>query len=252
MEDGGEEGGESGEQGEGDMEMSEEGKVAAAVIETAYYKNALQRYANTNPMGANLVIAGMGAFYALSGLLEHFDWRSADNYYDSYKIGTDTEFYKLGDQVRNFGFMGIGGAVAVMHGLAAFDIMTGLTYSLVAWVALGWMALTAGVSGIKFWAFEQGYKASTGTVVADQAAGNLTMNHVAVDTVRDVVLNGWMMMIAIGVRDSLVYQYWSGLTDEEIAELWDKGGKEVEEKAEELNEDEEKEEGDDEDEEESE
>jgi len=222
--------------------MEEEWEATKEVLETAYYKRALQTYAMTEPQAAQLTLAGMGAFYALSGLMEQFVWRSTTNFYDAYKIGSQTQYYKLGDTIRNFGFMGFGGLVLVLHGLGAFDMMVEMTWKMKGLIALAFWGLNMAVTGIKFWDFEEGYKANTGTVAADQAAGDLIMKSVAADSVRDVVLNGWMILISMGSMDSLALQYWNTKSDEDLEDMWKKGEKKVDEKAEELDGDEEEEE----------
>jgi hypothetical protein len=108
--------------------------------------------------------------YGISGFLEAFRYRSEDKFYDSYKIGSNTEYYKLADQIRNYSAMAIGMTLGVTGILAGFGIASGL--NLMLWAYLGMAAGIAGlvVGILRYLAYEQGYSNKDSKTAAEALA----------------------------------------------------------------------------------
>merc|ERR1719361_181439 len=126
-------------EGEGEEAAAEEEAPAAKTDFSAAAENAvgdwwfvksMSTYAMLNPMEAHIML-GLEMLYLMqSGLMEGLFYRSESVYYDSYKITGKTEYYKLMDQMRNWGYLIVG---------------------------LGGMLVQLAVGIVGFLAYEQGY-----------------------------------------------------------------------------------------------
>jgi len=164
------------------------------------------------------MMASSAASLAISGGLEAFRYRSASKYYDSYKIGSDTNYFKLSDQIRNFTYLGIGGCLATTSLLAAFGIATGL--NLLVWMLFG--GIVGGLAGIaigiiRFLAYDAGYTAYTGSDVAKKASGSATMGAVKKDAIRDSIFDIGVGLVLAGSLEAIMWEQWNmaSLEDQE-------------------------------------
>jgi len=127
----------------------------------------LSTFQMLNPMGANLAYFGVAATFAMSGALMAFRYRAEYKVsgttvkpYDAGKIGSNTNYWQLADQIRNFSYLGIGGVLALTSLMATFGVAVGLNAQ--AWMWLGLIGtLTDTVVGlIRFLGYDKAYSDS--------------------------------------------------------------------------------------------
>ena len=111
-----EEGAEEAGEGEGDAEAEEKEEISDsdkrvfdAILEVSKWDHIMQLrdYANLSPFMTNLTLLGAAWGAAFSYGNYAFRYRSASDYYDAAKIGTDTNWWKLSDQIRLYGGLAI-------------------------------------------------------------------------------------------------------------------------------------------------
>merc|ERR1712109_339717 len=103
---------------EGDLVEKEmvEGKFAKAAMEAVKAwqgVKSLQSFAELSPMLDHLKLVLVASTWAASGAMVAFRYRSESSFYDNGKIG---------DQLRNFGSLGVGSVLALTSLLATFGI----------------------------------------------------------------------------------------------------------------------------------
>ena len=184
---------------------------------------AVSSYAMINPMQAHLAL-GVGALgYGMSGLMAVIRYRSDSKFYDTFKMSGKTEYFKLSDQIRNFAALGIGLTLGVTSILAAFGIAVGLNAML--WGILGLVAWGAGVAvGIlRFLAYDGAYtvkkdaNVATATGLLDYTAALYTQNGVKLDGIRDGIMDTSLALTMFGAAESLAFEYWNMMADEDQA-----------------------------------
>jgi len=121
---------------EGDLVEKEmvEGKFAKAAMEAVKAwqgVKSLQSFAELSPMLDHLKLVLVAGTWAASGAMLAFRYRSESSFYDKGKIGDDSNWWKLGDQLRNFGSLGVGSVLALTSLLATFGIANSV--NMMAW-----------------------------------------------------------------------------------------------------------------------
>ena len=134
----------------------------------------MSTFADLSPAMANLGRAGAAAMFAGHSALKAFRYNSASTFYDGFKIGDDTNWYKLADQVGNYSAIAIGGILTLTSLMAAAGIAVGVN-------GLAWMYLmigeiiTSGVVALLFFlARDGGYGYLESTDAVKKSAGTLT------------------------------------------------------------------------------
>ena len=153
--------------------------------------------------------------YGISGFMEAFRYRSEDKFYDSYKIGSNTEYYKLADQIRNYSALGIGMTLGVTGILAGFGIATGINLML-----MGYLGLAAGIIGmvvgvLRFLAYEQGYSNKDSSTAAEATAAAYVMGGTKWDGIRDMLMDAGAAITMAGAAESIAYEMWHMMSDED-------------------------------------
>lgn len=132
------------EEGEDDaepeMKVDNSEAAAKAIADWENIKD-MKAYAGYSPFMAYLSWASIVAMWATKSGLDAFRFRSKSTYYDFAKIGDDTNYYKLGDQVRLYSGLAIGGILTITSLLSAFGIAQNFN-------GLTWMYLIIGDSFI--------------------------------------------------------------------------------------------------------
>ena len=112
--------------------------------------------------------------------------------------------------------MGIGLTLGVFGILAGFGIATGLNMMLWGYLGMAGGILGMVISVLRFLAYEQGYSAySDNKVAADVTAGKKVMEAVKTDGIRDLLFDTSMAITAAGAAESLAYQMWHMMSDED-------------------------------------
>ena len=257
------------EEGEGEGEAEEEAAPAAKTdysqaaqdaVGAWWFVKSMSSYAMLNPMQAHIML-GLEMLYVMqSGLMEGLFYRSESVYYDGYKISGKTEYYKLMDQIRNYGYLAIGGTLGVTSLLAAFGIANGINTMLWIFLGLGAVIAQAAVGVLGFLAYEQGY-AEVKDKTANKTIGKTIMEGVKYDGMRDAIIDASVMFTFWSAAESLGFEMWNLATAQErkdaiaeweeaasdlakeVAEMRESAGLDKVAKAEEEEEEEEAEEG---------
>ena len=103
------------------MKYSSNAAVQKAVSDWQMVKD-MSEFASYNPMASNLILAGASFSWASYCGLNAFRYRSASTYYSFAEIGSDTNYYKLSDQIYNYGGIVLGGTLTLTSLLAALGI----------------------------------------------------------------------------------------------------------------------------------
>jgi len=228
---------EAGEEG-GEEEAAEEEAPAAksdfkAAAEKAvgdwWFVKSMSSYAMLNPMEAHIML-GLEMLYLMqSGLMEGLFYRSESVYYDGYKISGKTEYYKLMDQVRNWGYLVVGGVLGVTSLLAAFGIANGINYLMWTFLGLGGMLIQLVVGILGFLAYEQGY-GEVKDKTANKSIGKAIMDGVKYDGMRDAIIDASIMFTFWSAAESLGFEMWNLATAQErkdAIEEWEAAASEL-------------------------
>jgi hypothetical protein len=211
-------------EGEGEGEGAEEEAAPAAKTDFSqaaedavgawWFVKSMSSYAMLNPMEAHIML-GLEMLYLMqSGLMEGLFYRSEDKYYDGFKISGKTEYYKLMDQMRNWGYLIVGGTLGVTSLLAAFGIANGINSLLWMFLGLGGMLIQLAVGIVGFLAYEQGYT-EVKDKTANKAVGKTIMDSVKYDGMRDAIIDASIMFTFWSAMESLGFEMWNLATAQE-------------------------------------
>jgi hypothetical protein len=197
------------------------GEAAATAVADWNRVKDMSGLAMLSPLMANLEFLAAAAMWAGSSAMMAFRYRSASTYYDSALYTGDTNYWKLGDQMRLFGGLAIGGLLAVTQLLATLGIAVGLNGTV--WMlvgGLGGMILSLAVGIVRFLGYEQGYTNATETDATKVAAGIVTkgttmMTAIKTDMIEDAACNAGMAIALAGAAEGWYYNLWNAYTDEE-------------------------------------
>lgn len=174
-EDAGMEGEEGAEEDAEPMEKGDSSAEAATAVADWNKLVDMSAFAELSPAMANLGMAGAAACFAANSALKAFRYNSVSTFYDGFKIGDDTNWYKLADQLGNYSAIAIGGILTLTSLMAAAGIAQGVN-------GLAWMYLTiaemftSGVVALLFMlARDGGYGYIENTDAVKKAAGMATM-----------------------------------------------------------------------------
>ena len=173
-EDAGMEGEEGAEEDAEPMEKGDSSAEAATAVADWNKLVDMSAFAELSPAMANLGMAGAAACFAANSALKAFRYNSVSTFYDGFKIGDDTNWYKLADQLGNYSAIAIGGILTLTSLMAAAGIAVGVN-------GLAWMYLmigeiiTSGVVALLFFlARDGGYGYLESTDAVKKSAGTLT------------------------------------------------------------------------------
>jgi len=173
----------------------------------------------------------VAAGWAGSAALTAFRYRSESTYYDSGKIGDDTNWWKLGDQIRNYGGLSVGGVLAVTSLLATFGIANSVNVMAWEFLGLGSALLGLAIFAIRFLGYDAAYKHSTGTDAAKSLSGKAVMEAIREDGIFDAVMEVSSFVTLASAKEGVAYKLWNSLQDSEQAEKISEWEQAVEEKA---------------------
>ena len=137
-----------------------EGKLAKAAMEAVKAwqgVKSLKSFAELSPMLDHLKLVMVAGTWAASGAMMALRYRSESSFYDSGKIGDDSNFWKLGDQLRNFSSLGIGSVLALTSLLATFGIANSVNMMAWEYLGLGSMLLSVAIGVIRFMGYDAAY-----------------------------------------------------------------------------------------------
>jgi len=166
-----------------------------------------------SPMMDHLKLVMVAGGWAASGAMMAFRYRSASNYYDSGKIGDDTNWWKLADQIRNFSSLGVGGVLALTSLLASFDIANSV--NMMAWQYLGLGSMLAGMAvlAIRFMGYDAAYNHSVGSDAAKALSGKSVMANIKEDGIIDALMEASSIIALASAKEGVAYSYWNKLDD---------------------------------------
>ena len=197
-----------------------EKRVFDAVLEVTKWDRLkqLSMFADMSPFGSNLayfMVAGGAAFNAFQYGMRY---RSKSTYYDDAKIGTDTNWWKTSDQLRNYGGLVLFGTLAVTQLLAMFGIAVPLNGTL--WMlggGLGGMILAGTIGVMRFLGYEAGFKEyKDGT--ANLSKGTTLMAKIRADVIYDEALGAANMLALAGAAEGWYFDLWNHATNAERLE----------------------------------
>ena len=183
-------------------------QAAKDAVGAWWFVKSVSSYAMLNPMQAHIMLGIEMLNVMQSGLMEGLFYRSESIYYDGYKISGKTEYYKLMDQVRNYGYLAVGGTLGVTSLLAAFGIANGLNSMLWMFLGLGGMLVQLIVGILGFLAYEQGY-AEYKDKTANAGVGKSIMEAVKADGMRDAIIDASIMFTFWEAAESLGFEMWN-------------------------------------------
>ena len=224
---------------EGDLVEKEmvEGKFAKAAMEAVKAwqgVKSLQSFAELSPMLDHLKLVLVAGTWAASGAMVAFRYRSESSFYDKGKIGDDSNWWKLGDQLRNFGSLGVGSVLALTSLLATFGIANSVNMMAWEYLGLGSMLLSVAIGVIRFMGYDAAYGHSQSSDATKKANGSTTMNAILEDSLVDAAMEVSSMITLASAREGVAYAFWNTLEDAEqdarVAEWEDK----VDERAKEI------------------
>ena len=197
------------------------GEAAATAVADWNRVKDMSGLAMLSPLMANLEFLGVAAMWAGSSAMMAFRYRSDSKFYDAPLYTGDTNYWKLGDQMRLFGGLAIGGLLAVTQLLATLGIAVGLNGTV--WMlvgGLGGMLLSLAVGIVRFLGYEQGYSNATETDATKVAAkintfGLSMMTVIKTDMIEDAACNAGAAIALAGAAEGWYYNLWNAYTDEE-------------------------------------
>ena len=197
------------------------GEAAATAVADWNRVKDMSGLAMLSPLMANLEFLGVAAMWAGSSAMMAFRYRSESKLYEAPLYTGDTNYWKLGDQMRLFGGLAIGGLLAVTQLLATLGIAVGLNGTV--WMlvgGLGGMILSLAVGIVRFLGYEQGYSNLTETDATKVAAfintkGGLMMTAIKTDMIEDAACNAGAAIALAGAAEGWYYNLWNAYTDEE-------------------------------------
>ena len=221
-EEGGEEATEEAEEEEEEAAPAEKkdfsGAAAEATADWQKVKDMSSMAMMSGPMGANLAYFAVAAHWALSGALEAFRYRSESKYYDAAVNGDGTNYWKISDQLRNFGMLAMAGPLAVTSLAAAFGAMVPLNGMLWAYMGLGMWVLWMVIDVMRFIGYDKGYSDTQSSTALTAAAGKVAMSGIYADAVNDAAMGAKGAVMMMGAMEGWYYQQWNTMTDEAQAE----------------------------------
>ena len=206
-------------EGEADAEPAAKkdfGEAAATAVADWNRVKDMSGLAMLSPFMANLEFLGVASMWAIGSAMNAFRYRSDSKFYDAPLYTGDTNYWKLGDQMRLFGGLAIGGLLAVTQLLATLGIAVGLNGTV--WMlvgGLGGMILSLAIGVVRFLGYEQGYANATDSTVAKNPYGLGMMGAIKTDMVEDAACNAGAAIALAGAAEGWYYNLWNAYTDEE-------------------------------------
>merc|ERR1719210_1099822 len=193
-----------------------EGDYARAAMEAVsswQSVKSLSTFAKMSPMMDHLTLVLVAGGWAASGAMMAFRYRSASNFYDSGKIGDDTNWWKLADQIRNFSSLGVGGILALTSLMASFDIANSI--NMMAWQYLGLGSMLAGLAilAIRFLGYDAAYNHSVGSDSAKASSGNSVMATIREDSIIDAIMEASSIIALASAKEGVAFSYWNKLDE---------------------------------------
>lgn len=218
-----EEGAEEGAEEEAEEEAApaakmDHGAAAGEAVAKWTWVKDMASMAELDPAAGNMGLFGAALGWTVYSALEAFRYRSNSKYYDGGKIGDDTNYWKLSEQIRLFGGLGLGGLLTVTSLMAL--VGGGAVMNVQMW-ELGMMigALLGGIVGVmRFLGYEAAYSQATGTDVLKIAQGAALMTTLETAAIEDAAMNAGFMMTVWMAMESAHYGAWNAMTDEQQAE----------------------------------
>jgi len=153
--------------------------------------------------------------WAASGGLAAFRYRSESNFYDSGKIGDETNWWKLGDQIRNFSGLGVGGVLALTSLLSAFGIANSVNMMAWQFLGLGSALASLAILVVRFLGYDAAYGHSKGTDVAKQASGKAVMGYIKEDSLVDAAMEVSSLLALASAKEGVAFDLWHSLDSAE-------------------------------------
>ena len=199
---------------DGAIRYSDNEVVQKAVSDWQMVKD-MSEFAGYNPMISSLILAGSSLSWASYCGLNAFRYKSASTYYDFAKIGDDTNYYKLSDQIYNYAGVALGGTLTLTSLLAAFGIAADIN-GYAWWWILAFInpPVELAVSVLRLLAYDTAYDHTQGTDTAKATSGSLVMTAVQSDAIADMVIGTTFMSAMWANFWPVYYASWNALTDE--------------------------------------
>merc|ERR1719232_37907 len=210
-----------GGEGEEDAEAEEkeeisdtEKRVFDAVLEIAKWEHIkqLSNFAQLSPLMSNIGYFLAAGGYAGALLMQGIRYRSASDYYDGAKIGTDTNWWKQSDMIRIWGGVALGGTLAVTQLLATLGIMVNLNALI--WMFAGLIGLGLGVT-VGVFRF-LGMEASNTQRKKD--GNNAMIQYIRLDAIEDMLMDAAFTFAILDNAEGWYYNLWNHQTAEERAD----------------------------------
>jgi len=222
------EGGDDDEAEEGDGEEAEEEAAPAAKVDnSAAAADAVSKWtmvkdmaamAELDPTAGNMGLFGAALGWTVYSALEAFRYRSASTYYDGGKIGDDTNYWKLSEQIRLFGGLGLGGLLTVTSLMALVGggaVMNVQMWELAMMIG-GLLGLVVGV--MRTLGYEAAYGHADGSDATKALQGVALMTVLETAAIEDAAMNSGFMLTVWMAMPSAFYGAWNAMTDEVQAE----------------------------------
>jgi len=201
-------------------ELSQGNYAAAALKAVDEWANvkALKSYAMLSPVLDHLKLIMVAGIWAASGGLAALRYRSESNFYDSGKIGDETNWWKLGDQLRNYSGLGVGGVLALTSLLATFGIANSVNMMAWEFLGLGSALVSLAIFVVRFLGYDAAYGHAKGTDVAKQASGKAVMGYIKEDSLMDAAMEVGSLLALASAKEGVAFDLWHSLNSADQAE----------------------------------
>jgi len=191
-----------------------EGKYAMAA-ETAVEQwervSDLKSFAGLSPLMDHLKLFMVASSWAAGSALLAFRYRSDSKFYHAGKIGSDTNWWQLADQVRLYGGLSVGSVLAVTSLMAMFGISNSLNMMAWRFFGLGSMLLGLTVWVIRFLGYEAAYGHSKSADATKMASGKQTMQALQSDGLVDAAVELGSMLTLASAKEGVAFAAWNAL-----------------------------------------
>ena len=191
-----------------------EKRVFDAILEVTKWEHIkqLSNFAQLSPLMSNIGYFLAAGGYAGGMLMQGIRYRSASDYYDGVKIGTDTNWWKSSDMIRIWGGVALGGTLAVTQLLATLGIMVNLNAAI--WMLAGLIGLGLGVAvGVMRFL---GAEASNDQ--RKKTGDNSMYQMIRYDATEDMLIEAALTFAILDNAEGWYYNLWNHQTAEERAD----------------------------------
>ena len=194
----------------------EERRMMGSPFQEAMRLQNLAKWASYNPTGAQVAFLAVAVACATRHGLDAFRYHAVDKFYDGFKVGDKTQWYKLTQQIVDYGGLAIAGTAAIFQLLSTLGIMSGL--NLMIWtyvVGFGGLALMSTVYILRKIGYDSYYSDAKSTTATISTPAQAALGAISEALLMDTAVQAAMDTILMVYGEDWLWAQWDNATPEE-------------------------------------